>query len=386
MNRTTSASVRSERGVALAMALGTIIIIGVIVAGAIFVSTHDYRRASNTVRETRAVTAADLGLNRLLQDWNPDDNGRLITNDTVQRTYNVGDGTVTVLVTRLPGKLFWMLAQAQAGGSASQASARRRYGMLLRIDTPDIPFMGALTGRGSIRVGGSSTVNGKDGAPTGWTGCSNTGDVAGIAMSDTTSGLKLPGCDVSKSCVDGSPKFIQTLLAADTATYFVYGNSTYQQLAASATKVVAAGATLSSQAPVVVSGVCQTSDANNWGDPTRAAVPPAGKCEGYYPVIHALGDLRITGTKGQGILLVDGDLALSGGFEFTGIIIVRGSLTSTGTGAKITGGVMAANIDLDENTVLGNSGIKYSSCAINKVMQGSAYLKPVTKRAWVDLR
>jgi len=366
------------------MALGTILIIGLIVAGAVFVSTHDYRKATNTVRETRAVAAADLGLNRLLQEWNPDDNGRLVTNDTIQRTYNVGSGTVTVLVTRLPGKLFWMLAQAQAGSLGSQASARRRYGMLLRLDTPDIPFMGALTGRGAVQVGGSSTVSGKDAPPTGWTGCPGGTDVAGIAMSDTTSGLKLPGCDVAKSCVDGSPRFLQTLLAADTATYFVYGNSTYQQLAASATKTVGAGTTYSSLGPVVVSGVCQTSDANNWGDPARAL--PAGKCEGYYPIVHALGDLRISGTKGQGILLVDGDLALRGGFEFTGIMIVRGTLSSTGTGAKITGGVMAANINLDENTLLGNSGIQYSSCAINKVMQGSAYLKPVIKRAWVDLR
>jgi hypothetical protein len=85
-------------------------------------------------------------------------------------------------------------------------------------------------------------------------------------------------------------------------------------------------------------------------------------------------------------LLVDGDLELNGGFQYTGIIIVRGTLTTTGTGAKITGGVMAANIDLDQNTVLGNSSIKYSSCAINAVSQGSAYLKPVAQRAWVDVR
>jgi len=379
-------TVQSERGVALVMALGAIIIIGVIVAGAVFVATHDYRTATNTVRETRAVAAADLGLNRLLNEWDPNDNSRP-TNDTIQRTYNLGDGSVTVLVTRLPGKLWWALAQAQAGGSGSQASARRRYGSLLRIDTPDIPFMGALTGRGNILVGGSATVSGKDAAPTGWSGCGATADLAGIAMSDTTSGLKLRGCTVSKSCVDGSPKFLQTLAAADTATYFVYGNSTYQALAAAANKTVAAGVTLNGLAPVVVSGVCQTGMSTNWGDPNRAVSPtPAGKCETYYPTVHALGDLRLTGGVGQGILLVDGDLAMSGGFQYTGIIIVRGNLITTGTGAKVTGGVMAANIDLDQNTVLGNSSIKYSSCAVNKVMQGSAYLKPVKQRAWVDVR
>jgi hypothetical protein len=385
MATSTHSLIRTERGVALGMALGTIVIIGVIVAGAIFVSTQEYRTSSNTVRETRATAAADLGLNRLMNEWDPNYNGVMLVNDTLQRTYTLpSGGSASVLVTRLSSKYFWAVTQAMAGGQGSQASARRRYGSLWRLDTPDIPFLGALTGRGQILVGGSATVNGKDAAPAGWSSCSGTADVAGIAMSDTTTGLKLPGCSVSKSCVDGNPKFVQTLAAADTATYFVYGNSTYQQLAAAANKTVAAGVTLNGIGPSVLNGVCQTGVANNWGDPNRAS--PAGKCEAYYPIVHGLGDMHITGGAGQGILLVDGDLDMSGGFTYTGIIVVRGSLTSTGTGAHVTGGVMAANISLDQNTVLGNSTIQYSSCAIKKVMQGSAYLKPVKQRAWVDLR
>jgi hypothetical protein len=137
-------------------------------------------------------------------------------------------------------------------------------------------------------------------------------------------------------------------------------------------------------APVVTAGACVLTNSNNWGDQNRA-LPVKGKCESYFPVIHVLGDIHITGTQGQGILLVDGDLYVSGGFTFTGAVIVRGSLKTTGTGAHISGAVMAANVDLEDDIVTGNTSIRYSSCALAAVMNGSAYLKPVKQRAWVDL-
>jgi hypothetical protein len=228
-------------------------------------------------------------------------------------------------------------------------------------------------------------VSGRDANPAGWGGCSGLKDIAGIAMSDTTSGLKLPGCSVGKNCIDGNPKFVQDPIYADTTTYFVYGNSTYQALAATATLTYASGTLLTGVGPVVAGGICQTADNQNWGDPSR--VLPAGGCESYFPIIHAFGDLKISGNgKGQGILLVDGDLDMTGGFTFVGVIIVRGTFATYGAGAKITGGVMAANVSLDEdNTVLGNSSIQYSSCAIATVMNGSAFPKAIKQRGWVDV-
>ncbi|HEV2671322.1 MAG TPA: hypothetical protein VGU74_09530 [Gemmatimonadales bacterium] len=375
---------QSERGVALLMALSAIVLIGVVVAGILFAVTQDYRVSDNNLRQARATAAAELGLGRIRTEWNLADNNR-VTGDTIVRSYTApGGATCGVIVTRLPGPYFWVVSEGRSGDATSRNSARRRFGMLMRLDTPDIPFIGALTGRGNILVGGSATVNGKDAAPTGWPNCVKQADIPGIAMSDTTAGLKLPGCSVGKSCVDGNPKFLQTLAAADTATYFVYGNSTYQDLAATAGVVVPGGQTLNGMGPSVVAGACATSVLTNWGDPNRAIIP--GACESYMPIIHALGDLHISGGSGQGILLVDGDLELTGGFTFVGVIIVRGTLRSTGTGAHVTGGVMAANVDLDaDNTVLGNSSIQYSSCAISAVMSGSAYPKQAKQRGWVDL-
>ncbi len=375
---------QSEKGMALMMSLGAIVIIGVLMGGVLFVSTQDYRVGGNTVRATRAAAAAELGLNRVPVDWNLADNNRLKTGDTLKKAYTAPRGaTANVTITRLAGSFFWAVSEGVAGGLGSQASARRRYGTLFRLDSPDIPFAGALTGRGNILVGGNASVNGHDSIPSGWSGCPPKKDVAGIVMSDTTAGLKLPGCTLGKPCVDGSPKFIQTPAAADTATYFVYGNSTYQDLAATANLVLTGGTTLTNLFPAAAGSVCITSVQTNWGD-TRRLIP-AGACESYYPIIHVLGDLHVTGGMGQGILLVDGDLDMTGNVQFMGAIIVRGTLSTYGNGAHITGAVMAANVDLDQNTVLGNSSIKYSSCALNAVMNGSAYPKAAKRRAWVDL-
>jgi hypothetical protein len=377
-------TLQSQRGMALLMALSAIVVIGVLIGGVVFVSSQDYRIGGNTVRQARATAAAELGLNRVPVDWNLADNKRLNVGDTVQKLYTAPrGGTATVVITRLPGAFFWAVSEGKAGALGSQASARRRYGMLFRLNTPDIPFAGALTGRGNILVGGSATVNGHDSIPGGWSGCPAKKDVAGIVMSDTTAGIKLPGCNASKACVDGSPKFIQTAAAADTATYFVYGNTTYQELAATATVVVPAGQTLSNVFPAAAGSTCATWVPSNWGDPRRGS--PAGACESYFPIIHALGDLHISTGIGQGILLVDGDLDMTGNFQFMGAVIVRGTLSTYGSGAHVTGAVMAANVDLDQNTVLGNSSIRYSSCALDAVMKGSAYPKAVKQRAWVDV-
>ena len=43
----------------------------------------------------------------------------------------------------------------------------------------------------------------------------------------------------------------------------------------------------------------------------------------YAPLLWARGDLELRGGRGQGILLVDGDLVVSQGAEFHGVVITR---------------------------------------------------------------
>src|SRR5205823_14473556 len=82
---------------------------------------------------------------------------------------------------------------------------------------------------------------------------------------------------------------------------------------------------------------CNTSDVGNWGDPNRAALlgGVAGRCEGYFPIIYAPGNLAVNGRTGQGLLLVAGNLSIQGNFTFYGQIITRGSVKLTGTGNHV---------------------------------------------------
>src|SRR5881227_4439799 len=374
-------SPQSEKGMALMMSLGAIVIIGVLMGGVLFVATQDYRIGGNTVRMTRAAAAADLGLNRVPVAWNLANN-QMQTGATVTMAFTAPNGaTANVIVTRLGGPFFWAVSEGYAGSMGSQASGRRRYGTLFRLDLPQMNVLGAITTQGNTTVNGNVSVNGNDAAPAGWSSCgTSTQNVAGAAISPTTTAT------VNGSVsLNGSPPVLTTPAAADTNTYFNYGGSNYQSLAAAANLTYPGGTLLTGVGPIAAGGVCQTSvSPANWGDPNRAA--PSGACESYFPTIHVLGDLKVTTGSGQGILLVDGDFTVAGNFAFTGAVIVRGGLKMTGTGNKITGAVMAASVSVDDSVSLaGNTSLLYSSCALQAALQSSAYPAQAMRRGWVDL-
>jgi len=364
------------------MALGAIVIIGVLMGSVLFVSTQDYRVGSNTVRTARAAAAAELGLNRIPVDWNLADNARLKTGDTLKKAYTAPRGaTATVVVTRLDGPFFWVVSEGYAGGQGSQASARRRYGTLFRLNMPNMNFMGAITTQGNTTVSGNVTVNGNDAAPAGWSGCGGTQNVAGAAISPTTTAT-FNGGSVT---INGNPTVLTTPAASDSNTYFNYGNSNYQSLAASANLTYAGGTLLNGIQPLIVGGVCQANAIPaNWGESNHTS--PAGACDTYFPIIHVLGDLKVTTGRGQGILLVDGDFTVAGNFTFDGAVIARGGLKMSGTGNKIVGAVMAASVSVDDDVSLsGNTSLLYSSCALQASLQASAYPAQAMRRGWVDL-
>src|SRR6266480_2068325 len=290
----------SEKGMALMMSLGAIVIIGVLMGGILFVSTQDYRIGGNTVRSTRAAEAADLGLNRVPFAWNLANN-QMQTGATLNMSFTAPRGaTAKVIITRLGGPFFWAVSEGYAGSLGSQASGRRRYGTLFRLDLPLMNILGAITTQGNTTVNGNVSLN-------------------------------------------GNPPVLTTPAAGDTNTYFNYGNSNYQSLAAAANLTYPGNTVLNGVLPIAVGAVCQASAfPPNWGDPHRAA--PAGACESYFPTIHVLGDLKVTTGRGQGVLLVDGNFTMAGNFAFTGMVIARGGLKMTGTGNKITGAVMAASV------------------------------------------
>ena len=169
-----------------------------------------------------------------------------------------------------------------------------------------------------------------------------------------------------------------------------FGDLLWDELKAMATKTYSSYQVVTQLGPDSVSvGAgsyeCRESTLSNWGDPHH----PTAACGNYFPIIYAAHGLKISASDaGQGILLIDGDLEVTGGHEFYGPVIIRGTLTTTGTGGHFVGGVIAANVDLDLSTVLGNAVVQFSSCAVTRAILNNPSLtqvRPLARRSWVDL-
>ena len=372
------ATLRNRLGLALPMVLGAITLIGTLIAGVMYLATQDYRVGANTLNESRAESAAEMGLNRLTTDWDQKKNTTMVTGDTLRLNYtDVGGASVNVFVTRLPGPFFWAVSEAQTRGNSLQYGSRRRYGGLFRLNVPAMTILGAVTAAGNVKVSGNVFINGNDSTPPGWTSCTGTKtNVAGAVITPTATVTTSGSVTVL-----GNPASTTSSVAADTNTYFNYGGTTYNSLAAIA-DITLPGGTYTGMAPVAVAGVCTKTLTTNWGDPTR----PGGACATYFPIIHFTDDVKLTGGTGQGIILVDGDLTEAGNFTFTGIIIARGTVRATGSSNAVTGMIMAAAVDLgDAVTLSGSTSLQYSSCAVQQVLSTTAPLVAAKGRGWVNL-
>jgi len=118
------ATIKSEKGMALLMALGAIVIIGVLVGGVVFVSTQDYRIGGNTVRQTRAAAAAELGLNHVPQDWDLANNQRPVGNPLIMSYTAPRGASARVTITRVSGVSFWVVSEGTAGARSSSSTCR----------------------------------------------------------------------------------------------------------------------------------------------------------------------------------------------------------------------------------------------------------------------
>jgi hypothetical protein len=128
-------------------------------------------------------------------------------------------------------------------------------------------------------------------------------------------------------------------------------------------------------------------DGDNWGEPWRdpPTVASISECEGFFPVVYypGPGTVKMLNGRAQGIVISAGSVDIAGNFEFTGIILALGSVSTNGTGNKVTGAVLSGNADInDDDVVAGTPTILYSSCAIATVLAGTAKGVPLNDRSW----
>jgi hypothetical protein len=84
-----------------------------------------------------------------------------------------------------------------------------------------------------------------------------------------------------------------------------------------------------------------------------------------------VGGLKMSNVDGFGNLIIDGDLTLGGGFNWTGLVVVTGTVTYNGggNGVNITGAVMSG----DAETLNGGLEIYYDSCAVGEALSALNY-------------
>jgi hypothetical protein len=109
-----------------------------------------------------------------------------------------------------------------------------------------------------------------------------------------------------------------------------------------------------------------------------------------WPIIFANGNLSLTGgtTDSKGILIVTGNLTMSGSFHHDGIVLVGGEFTSNGNnevqGAIITALNVKLGIAVPQTAVgNGNKTFQYNSCNIANALNALGKLVPV-RNGWTD--
>jgi Tfp pilus assembly protein PilX len=90
--------------------------------------------------------------------------------------------------------------------------------------------------------------------------------------------------------------------------------------------------------------------------------------------------LKLNNVTGHGLLLIEGDLVLGGGFTWYGPILVTGSVTLNGGGGGINihGQILSGTSTLTDVTINGGNVINYNSCEIKKAFAN----EPLTVVNW----
>ena len=377
---------RDERGMALAVAIFALVVVGALVAGAFFAGTQEQRVGENQRRVMTSFGVAEAGVQERLVQWDPSSQNRVKQypeSSVAIATQPAPGGTGSYNGTwyRMGPNIFLIDVTGQdantsAGAVSSGGGARQRLGMIARIAPIEFGIRASLTTQGGVSVGGTAEIDGNDQIPTGWASCDPPGPPqAGVRDNGGTVGTSGSGE------VNGNPPVVNDPTITS-ASFTTFGGATYAQLASRA-NITISGGNINTD-PSFVGTACNRSDPYNWGDPHN----PASACGNYFPIIHVAGSVIVNQSQGQGILLVDGNLTVNGSWDFYGIVIIQGDLMTAGGGtadAHFWGGVMAKNADLSTQSLNGHATLNFSSCSILAALQAQSPLSPMRQRGWVQL-
>jgi hypothetical protein len=375
---------RDRRGAALLMTLIAIVVLSLLSLAGVLSATQEFRAGRNSLVEQRAFAVAEYGLNSEIARWPrnrnlPPPNGLAYGAIDSSSVFVAQGDTARVKVTRLNDNTFWVVSVGRASIGNRALESQRKTHMLVRIAYPTINPGGAIVTAGNITVTGSALITGNNTDPAGWEQCPQ------IAGRDTFALSVAPDMQATIQNPHGVTGGVnQDPAAADSNTYVRFGTETWNSLAANADKKIPGGTIYPE--PVGSLTTCDRSVITNWGEPLRTAFGLALGCKDYFPIIYSSGNLSVGRGRGQGILLVNGDLRIEGNFHWSGLIIVRDDIVKGNGTTLIWGSVMSRNANiLDPSVINGNSTFQWSKCAVESALRGSAILTRTKERSWAQL-
>lgn len=378
---------RRGDGFAIPAAVFVIVILTLVALAGLYVAQSNATANTGIRLSLRALYAADAGATEVIGTW---DRGAFLQ-------LNPGDSVVTDWQT-LPGGSRYRtsvlrvdddvsgsetLFRLRTVGRPARGAAQRVLVNMVRVRRADVMCCdAAIKLQGGLLIQGTGAgvkVSGVDTPPVAWgADCpADRTDLPGVLMQETDS-LRIIGNPV----LEGTPPVGEdpTIVSAD---FEQFGDISYVDLTRMADKqLVGDQVVVVNAAPVVEEGRCAEWELMNWGDPGT----PGSPCWDYMPVIHATGDLIVSGTGlGQGIMLIDGDLIVTGTFEFYGIVIVQGEADFRGT-TDLNGVLLARNGATagEESYLRGGTMLQYSSCSAVRALQHAIVAEPLAGRNWFE--
>ena len=381
-------------GFAIPVALFVLVVMSMIAMAGIYVARTNLAASLGIRRSARALYAADAGAVLGLATWDHASISVLNPGDSVDLGWDTlpDGGSYRTVVQRVddgaPGTRGIFRVRTTGRPAMSTTAQRDVVTMVQASPGGNICCDGALKEQGDFDIQGRRRndpvlpeVNGTDLTPGAWAGqcTSPTQSIPGVVPRRTRD-INL----LRFGNIDGVPAMQRDRTIRD-ASFSNLGGYTYAQLAAMADISYTGNRTFGSTiGPSQSGGVCNTAVTTNWGEPLN----PASPCWDHLPIIHFTGSLTITGTgRGQGILLVDGNLVIRGDFDFYGVIVVLGRATFRGRGATMTGGVLVRNGAGGGSTssVQNGSQIQYSSCAVERATSTLSSVERLPGRNWFEV-
>jgi hypothetical protein len=375
-----------RQGFALVATMLAMLVVGAIVTGGFYAASQESQITKSLGHGDDALSVAETGLNQtmatvLFRSLDSIPLGTTRTNPVAAVSVNSNvRGNYITHITRVSNSLFVFRSDAQVVRGGYVVGGGRSLATMARVRTADFDNQAAVVIYGDLTVGGNSEVDGADQYPTEWvtSGCPPlTGSSAAV--------LTNPGTTIQTTGTgDINGNISRESLTS--GTFNVFGDITWNDLVAMAEKRYPTSQT-ENPVPNWSGTTCNRSVRSNWGMP----LDPTNPCFNYFPIIHVGQDLRISSSnRGQGILLVEGNLEISGGFTFYGIVVVKGQIRITGTGGHINGTAMVfGGGELDSvSAIFGDALLQYSSCSIERaVLNNAAFSRavPIMHRSWMDL-